>query len=642
MLAYKVNNKIEPASLSDVKVLGFLGNHIDTFFEGRIMSEHARDEVYFETEEAFRLQRDDESGVGIWQGEYWGKWIISAVRAARYNHSEELREFIRKGAKKLVSYQREDGYLGTYKNSKLVFPCTIEEGIRCLGYSVEWNWNLWCRKYTLWGMLEAYGLLGDKFMLDSSVGMADCIIREMDELGVLPNDTGTFNGLPSCSLMKPMLILYRYTEDKKYLDFCLKIADRWENPEIMPGLIANSLSDMRIREWYPDSNKWAKAYEMMSCFDGLIELYRVTGVKKYFEATVRFFDMLLVHERNLLTSVAFNDVFGDAGYDLNCMSEPCDVIHFLRLAFELFRLTGDKKYMDVFEETSYNALFPSACKDGLWGARALRTAGRHQYALYQAKMNHNHCCVNNMPRGFLNFAETQIMTDGRALYINLYTDFEGSIKVGNDTVNVKISGEYFSSGRVNVALTGDYKKLLIKLRLPEWTSHHCVTADTVDIKNIGGYITLTAKSAPFDIGLEFDSGIEITEISSHPELGDLPWKERRYISGVGADADSTAAYISADPAHFMRGKRCIIRKGPLLLCRSKLNGNTEEEMFGEQKLTKNHRLISCERVEAPDGIEFAFDLVFAKGDETLKYRVCDYASGTNVMTLDMQLFSMFF
>ena len=80
MLEYKVKNKIEPASLSDVKVLGFLGDHIDTFFEGRIMSKHARDEVYFETEEAFRLQRDDESGVGIWQGEYWGKWIISADR----------------------------------------------------------------------------------------------------------------------------------------------------------------------------------------------------------------------------------------------------------------------------------------------------------------------------------------------------------------------------------------------------------------------------------------------------------------------------------------------------------------------------------------------------------------------------------
>jgi hypothetical protein len=298
--------------------------------------------------------------------------------------------------------------------------------------------------------------------------------------------------------------------------------------------------------------------------------------------------------------------------------------------------------MDVYEETAYNALFTSACKDGLWGARALRTAGRHQYALYQAKMNHSHCCVNNMPRGLLNFAESQIMTDGRALYINLYTDFEGSIKVGASTVNVKISGEYLSLGKVNITLSGDFKKLPVKMRHPAWSKHYCVAADSMDIKGNGDYLTLTAKSAPFDIFLEFDSRLEVTEVESHPTLGDLPWKERRWISGVGADVSDTVAYISADPAQFMHGKRCIIHKGPLLLCRSKLCGNTEWEMFGEQKLTAEHRVVSCEPVDSPEGINLAFDITFAKDGELLKYRVCDYSSGTNIMTLDNQLFSIFF
>ena len=642
MLDYKVKDLIESARLEDVRVEGFIGDHIDTFFEGRIMSDHARRDVYQECEDAFKYQRDDESGVGIWQGEYWGKWMISACRAARYNHSEELREFIRRGAKKLMTYQREDGYLGTYKNSALVFPCTPEEGMAYIGSPVEWNWNLWCRKYTLWGMLEVYGLLGDRDMLDSAIGMADYLIAELDSLGTEPGDTGTFNGLPSCSLMKPMLILYRHTEDKKYLDFCLKIADRWENAEIMPGLIANSLSDKRIRQWYPDSNKWAKAYEMMSCFDGLVELYRVTGGKRYFDATARFFDMLLVHERNLLSSVAFNDVFGDAAYDLNCMTEPCDVIHFMRLAHELFKLTGDAKYMNVFEETAYNAMFPSAFKDGLWGARALRTAGRHQVALNQAKMKHSHCCVNNVPRGLLNFAESQIMTDGKSLYINLYTDFEGSISVGENTVSVKIGGDYLGEGKVKITLSEITDKLSVKMRKPAFSRYHKISADTRDMKTEGDYITLTASGESFDIKADFGFEIELREVSSHPALGDMPWKERRWISGVGADADATAAYISADPAQFMHGTRCTIHNGPLLLCRTKLIGNTEEEMFGEQRLTASHRCVSCERVDSPDGINLAFELTFSKGEETLMYRVCDYASGTNIMTLDKRLFSIFF
>ncbi len=641
MVAYKVNNKISTAELSDVKVGGYHGALMDSFFDGRIMSEHAREVVYRETEDAFKYQRDDESGVGIWQGEYWGKWIISAARAARYNGSAELREFIRRGAKKLITYQREDGYLGTYKNSGLVFPSTVEEGLAALGVAVEWNWNIWCRKYTLWGMLEAYRLLGEREMLDCAVGMADYLISELDSLGVELGETGTFNGLASCSIMKPMLILYRLTGNRKYLDFCIRIADRWENPDIMPGLIANSLSDKRIREWYPDSNKWAKAYEMMSCFDGLIELYRVSGEKKYFEATERFFDMLMEHERNLLSSVAFNDVFGDAAYDLNCMTEPCDVIHFMRLAHELFSLTGKAKYMDAFEHAAYNALFASAYKDGLWGSRALRTAGRHMTVLTQAKMLHNHCCVNNMPRGLLNFAESAVMSDGESLYVNLYTDLEGSIKVGEKAICVKIGGDYLGSGRVCIALSGFFGELIVKLRIPEWCRSHKITSDGQEFTANGEFCTMTVK-APCEITAEFDAPVELTEVSSHPTLGDLPWKERRWISGVGADADEMSSYISADPEQYRRGKACVIHKGPLLLCRTKLIGNSEEEMFGVQMLTSEYRCVSCERAESPQGINLCFKLAFSNGKNTASYTVCDYASGTNIMTKDTKLFSIYF
>ena len=640
MVNYKVENKINGASLSDVKVGGYHGDLIDLFFDGRIMSKHAREDVYQETEDAFKYQRDDEKGVGIWQGEYWGKWMISAVRAQRYNGSEELKEFIRKGAKNLITYQRPDGYLGTYKDSSLVFPCTIEEGLAKLGYAVEWNWNLWCRKYTLWGMLEAYGLLGDKELLDSAIGMADYLIRELDELGTVPGATGTFNGLPSCSIMKPMLILYRHTADEKYLNFCKKMADRWENIEIMPAIIANPLTDKRIREWYPDSNKWAKAYEMMSCYDGIIELYRVTGEGRYLLATERFFDMIMKHERNILSSVAFNDVFGDAAYDLNCMTEPCDVIHLMRIAYELFTLTGKAKYMAAFESAAYNALFTSVCKDGLWGARALRTAGRHMVALGQAHMTHSHCCVNNMPRGLLNFAESVIMSDGESLYINLYTAFEGSISVGEKTVAVKISGDYLGDGSANISLGGFSGELNVKIRIPEWCTSHKITVGHQEFTAVGDYADMTVD-APTEILAIFDSPVVISEVKSDPELGDLPWKERRWVSDV-ANVTPQTAYTSANRDQYIRGKACVIHKGPSLLCRTKLIGNTEEDMFGGLELTTDYKCISCERIESPESINLTYKIKFSNGEKTLEYKVCDYASGTNIMTLDMNLFSVYF
>ena len=329
MIEYKIKNKYSATPLDSVKMKGYVGSLFEKFFYGRIFSDYAKYEVYPEAENAFKSQIDGESCVGIWQGEYWGKFMISAARVARYTHSDELRDFIRRGAEKLMSYQRPDGYLGTYKNSAQIFPPSKEEALAATGKTNLWNWNIWCRKYTLWGMLECYMLLCDEKMLKSSIGMADYLIDELETLGVELGETGTFEGVASCSILKPMLILYRLTENVKYLNFALRIASRWENADIKPGIIANALSGKRIREWYPDSNKWAKVYETISCFDGIVELYRITGEEKYLTASKCYWDILVDHEYNPLFSVGFNDVFGDAAYDVNCATEPCDVLHFI-------------------------------------------------------------------------------------------------------------------------------------------------------------------------------------------------------------------------------------------------------------------------------------------------------------------------
>ena len=135
--------------------------------------------------------------------------------------------------------------------------------------------------------------------------------------------------------------------------------------------------------------------------------------------------------------------------------------------------------------------------------------------------------------------------------------------------------------------------------------------------------------------------MKVYEITSHPTLGDLPWQERRWISAIDNPSDESA-YISANPEHYIRSNVSIIRKGPLLLCRSKLIGSTEEEMFGERQLAPDYKCTSCERISSPDGINLAFRLTFSNGEKTLEYTVADYCSGTNVLTKDMSFFSVFF
>ena len=640
MIEYKVKNKYSSVPLTNVKMNGYVGGFFDKFLYGRIFSEYARREVYPEAENAFKNQIDGESPVGIWQGEYWGKWMISAARVAKYTHSEELKEFIRQGAIKLMTYQRSDGYLGTYKDSTQMFPPTEEQSIALTGERRIWNWNVWCRKYTLWGMLECYMLTGEKKMLDSCIGMMDYLINELERMGVELGDTGTFSGVASCSILKPLLVLYRLTEDEKYLSFAIRFTDRWKHAEIKPGLIANAISGKRIREWYPDSNRWAKAYETMSCFDGIIELYRVTGKEEYLNAAKCYWDILIKHEYNALFSVGFNDVFGDAAYDLNCASEPCDVLHFMRLCHELFLLTGDVKYMDKFELAASTALIASAYKNGRWGARALRGQGRHLTAILQAKFTRNHCCVNNMPRGIMNFIESCVMTDGKSVLINLYNATDARIETENGTVDIRISGEYLSDCKAKIELSFSGKPVPVKFRVPAWSKNGRIKIGNICYDVTPGYFTFTPTESKVTAEAFFDDEIRIVKITSHPELGDLEWKRDRWTSATFGGPGKE--YASADPELFISGSACILVRGASILCRTKLIGNTEEEMFGERYLTPEYKCVSCERIYTPADVNTELILTFKNGNKELKYHVADYATGTNFMTDDKRFFSIYF
>ena len=143
MKAYKVQNRIAATPLSNVRLYGYVAELMARFFDNRIFSDEAHEVIYRECEEAFVKQVDDtlQAPLGYWQGEFWGKWIISAARVARYEKNDSLICFIRNAGLRLAGLQREDGYLGTYRESQNFMAPKPEDTKRmpC------WNWNIWCR-----------------------------------------------------------------------------------------------------------------------------------------------------------------------------------------------------------------------------------------------------------------------------------------------------------------------------------------------------------------------------------------------------------------------------------------------------------------------------------------------------------------
>ena len=123
--------------------------------------------------------------------------------------------------------------------------------------------------------------------------------------------------------------------------------------------------------------------------------------------------------------------------------------------------------MHVFDLAFVNPYLAGIQRDGTWGARGIKTAGQHMYVHGQSGMKYSHCCVNNIPRGFVNAAETAVMQKNDKVYVNLYLPATASVDLGDsESIKVKISDGYMQLCRVTLDVESNAKsdkKLLLRI-----------------------------------------------------------------------------------------------------------------------------------------------------------------------------------
>lgn len=627
---YKVKNRAEFPKIGETEFTGFEEKYMERFFENRIFSDFAKNEIYKEAEDALRFPHDDDTAVGHWSGEFWGKLIISACRVYKYTGREDLKAFIEGAALKVASFAREDGYINSYKDSRNVFPPDPKAAFDIMGWDCDWNWNIWCRKYTLWGLAEAAELTGNEKILIGAHRLANQLISELSDMGVHISETGTKNfcGLPSGSVIKPMLVLYRMTGDKKLLDFCVDIAENWDRDDgKRPNIIRNALLKKPVHEWYPKSNLWAKAYEMMSCLDGLLELYRVTGTEKYFNAVCNMYELLKKYELNPMGSVGFNDIFANAAKIENALSEPCDVIHWIRVCGELYGLSGDAKYINSIEKAYYNAFLASVSDDGRWGARAVRASCSHMIASGQSGLKYNQCCLDNIPRGYINVTELAVCSMGGAVYINMYSPLKAKL----ESAEIGISEGYIESGRADIKITAE-KPLDIFLRIPDTAGNNAaVNGEKVS----GNYYKLTVGRGASEITADFDFQAEIHDFPIAPgEIPEDDFKVQRWIPQGKPGVKLPAEYME-------RERRSYITFGPVLLAKSKKTGMTEAEIFDAETICRKGYTAEAVCKGTPDSMMAEYEVTLKKDGKCEKIIMCAYAAADDYESGDMRFFSIY-
>jgi len=626
--------------LEKVTLRGEVGNKMDKLLERRACSDKAQGVIFNEAVNAFKTQWDDthEPGNGYWQGEYWGKTMLGYTAAARYYDNRRLKDFIRERSLELIrTYQHEDGYLGTYKNKEFVGALPPAKP-----WSV-WTCNLWNRKYTIWGLLEAYQVTREPEILRGCTRSMDQWITMLRDLKLNTRLTGSFTGLMSMSILKPLLLIYSETREEKYLNYAKEIVREWDLPggfdeKTMPNLIANAFTDVPLADWYPNSMKWAKAYEMMSCIEGLIEYARVTGDERVFEATKRLQKKLNDGELNSMGSVGHFDRFANAAKRPVGMREPCDVVHWMRVNKDLFLLTGESKYFDAIEFCFYNAYLASVYRDGEWGSHMLRNEGRrHRACPPQTGMRLHQCCIDNAPRGFADFASVVVTSDRNgAICVNSYQD---SVSFVNDAV-ITVSGNYPISDTVYIRVdpSGPFK---LRLRVPGWCRKMRVRqVPKAGVNKYDGF-DVPQGIEYFDIDVPHDWTYSVTfDMPAEIVRRNIPdEKYPRLLELAKVDHNDYAQwavyrneYATENPEMLglTRGAAFAnLRRGPLMLAKCKLVGATLDETLHNATINREDGWKCSLEPLTARGTLGAWKATFANGERSFSVNVSDFGSAAD-------------
>jgi DUF1680 family protein len=403
---------------------------------------------------------------------------------------------------------------------------------------------------------------------------------------------GLYRGMAATSVLEPIVLLARHTGDERLLRFAEWIVSRWSAPD-GPRLIEDAFTSVPVGNRFPRPRKWfswengEKAYEMMSCYAGLLELYRSTGRAPYLDAALRTHASILSTEIDVTGSGSSEECwYGGTARQAQPARNPmetCVTVTWMQFCSSLLRLSGDPRFADALETAAYNALLGAMSPDGAGFAKYSPLAGVREFGEKQCGMELN-CCEANGPRGLLLLPQIAVTMGAAGPVFNLYSAGAWDLQLPSGAaLRIEAQTEYPLAGAVDLTLhPARPEPFALRLRIPAWSARTTLAVNGAPVRDMqpGGYAI----------------------IERHWKAGDRVRLQLDLRGRVLYAADGARRYIA-------------VARGPLMLARDARLGQPIDESvaaFTEAGLTP---------LAPPPGIAMAFTAG--------PVRLCDYASAGN-------------
>ena len=346
----------------------------------------------------------------------------------------------------VARYQKTDGHFGAEVN---------------LGARLTRNSPpipmLWGNARLLVGLATAARELKDPQLLAAAKRLGDYYVNTADQLCSTNREaeyqgSGTGGeGYTCCYFpgMEGLIMLHRLTGEARYLAQARRMAELF---------------------WKFDALPIDHSHGNLCAWRSVLDLYAVTGERAYLDRAIAKWD------------AAVNGGFvwplggvGEHWYVAFGGDEGCSESDWLRFSLELWKVTGQTRYLDMAERLLENQYAANQCGNGGFGYRALESQPTGPVATHGSTREWPFCCSFHGPLG-LHFLRGYLAAGAdRAIYVNFPFSFTAPVKTGRGDwrVAVKTSAN-LAGGEENMEVellpenSASPQPITVWLRVPSW------------------------------------------------------------------------------------------------------------------------------------------------------------------------------
>jgi len=320
--------------------------------------------------------------------------------------------------------------------------------------------------------LDAARKLGDYYVSGAEQMLAPAREKEY-------RATGTYGDSYVCDYfpaIEGLALLYRATRDERYLKVAQRMAEFFKKFDALP-----------IDHSHGNLCAWR----------GHLLLYELTGERAYLDAARAKWEAAV--NGGFIWPIGGIGEHWHVSYQV---TEACSESDWLRFNLDLWRFTGEGRYLDMAERVLRNQYRINQCPNGGFGSRHLEADAAGPFAVKPKIEEWNFCCSFHGPLG-LHFLKPYLAAGSeRGVFIAFPLDFTAKVKTGGRTALVTVKTEVEAKTglwRVEVQVAPEGAEPLhtvLHIRVPDWAS-------IADVQTPGKQLKANQQSGTLSIEHDF-------------------------------------------------------------------------------------------------------------------------------------------